>query len=59
MIYIFEVLYTERESIKRNYFWITTAKSREEAFRKVLDMALDFYVPDVVVSISLVRIEHS
>lgn len=58
MIYKFEVLYTERDSIKWQYFVIQTAKTREEAFRKVLDEVLNFYVPDCLVSVRLVRIYH-
>lgn len=59
MIYVFEVMYTEREFIKGQYFEIQTAKTREEAFRKVLDEVLEFYVPDCLVSIRLVKIDHN
>lgn len=58
MIYTFDVKYTEGKFIKGQLFAITTAKSREEAFRMVLNEVLDFYVPDCLVSIHLVRIEY-
>jgi hypothetical protein len=57
MIYTFEVRYTEGKLIKQQYFEIQTAKTREEAFRKALEIALDFYVPNCLVSIRLARVD--
>jgi hypothetical protein len=55
MIYTFDVKYTEGKFIKGQMFVITTAKSREEAFRMVLNEVLDFYEPNCLVSICLVK----